>query len=681
MCAGEAGVKVADIFSGAGRGTAQGALLGLFTGTLDIAFLLAALAFGGRTEDRYVVDLVRGLALYALVGAIFGAGSSLLLARLERAQRAGLVAGFWVYLAVVAARSVHGATLFGASGVSAPGASFHLATALLAATVALTVRKRAASPWASSLFRAATVVTAVFVAVVVGAVRQSFELPAFVAREVASIDATRGKVADSPPTPPDLLLLTIDTLRADRIGAYGSNAGLTPGLDRLAREGIVFENTIAQSSWTRPSFGSIFTSRYPSDHEATWRRMNDAEGKRTSIYNRPLRSDLATLAELLQGAGYTTVAINTNVQTSMTFGFDRGFDHFIDVSRPLSMMTSSLLCRWPLLGLETACERASSVLVEYPYVPADEVERIAAAATARLEAGTEPFFLWVHLMDPHVPYDPRDGSGKTVGYAEIERALARPDGANAARALVEPAYAGAVTFADEHARRIIERIDAASGRAPAVVLVTSDHGEEVLERWRPKNERGPGLELYHRGYGHGHTMYEEVLRVPLILRLPRGKDAGRRVETPVMHVDIAPTLLALAGVTSDLPRFAPAGRDIVPLVEKPESAAGSTSEAVRVIRSEATLYGAEVKQIREGSDKIIERAADDAEERYDLARDPGETHDLASDAPPRFGALARVLDDWLASLPPEPAAPLPGSDITSGDADLGKQLEALGYIE
>jgi hypothetical protein len=437
------------MLSGASRGAGEGALLGLFTGSLDVAFLLAALAFGGRTEDRYVVDLVRSLTLYALVGASFGAGASLLLVRLARAQRAGLVAGSWVYLAVVAARSVHGTTLFGApppgAAGSAPGASFYLATLVLAVAIALTIRTRAASPWASSLFRAATVVTAVVVAAIVGAVRQGFELPAFVAREVASIDATRGSAAESPT---DLLLLTIDTLRADRIGAYGSNAGLTPGLDRLAREGIVFENTIAQSSWTRPSFGSIFTSRYPSDHEATWRRMNDAEGKRTSIYNRPLRSDLATLAELLDGAGYTTVAINTNVQTSMTFGFDRGFDHFIDVSRPLSTLTSSLLCRWPLLGLESACERASSVLVEYPYLPADEVERIAAAVTARLEAGTGPFFLWVHLMDPHVPYDPHDGSGKTVGYAEIERALALPDGANAARALVEPAYAGAVAFAD-----------------------------------------------------------------------------------------------------------------------------------------------------------------------------------------------------------------------------------------
>lgn len=676
-------MRAEDIRSGLGRGAAEGALLGLFTGALDVAFLIAALAFGGRTEDRFVVDLVRALALYTLVGAGFGtilaAASSLPFARLQRAQRTGILAGLWIFLAVVAARTVHGTTLLGGSETAAPNVSFYVATAVLAAAVALTIRKRAAGPWGASLFRATTVITAIFVAGIVGAVRQSFELHAFVAREVAAIDATRENAAAS--TRPDLLLLTIDTLRADRIGAYGSDAGLTPGLDRLAGEGIVFENAIAQSSWTRPSFGSIFTSRYPSDHEATWRRMNDAEGKRTSIYNRPLRADLPTLAELLDGAGYITVAINTNVQTSMTFGFHRGFDHFIDVSRPLSMLTSSMLCRWPLLRLEAACARISSVAVEYPYLLGDEIERIAAAATARLETAAAPFFLWVHLMDPHVPYDPHDGSGKTVGYAEIERALAQPGGANTARALVEPAYAGAVGFADEQARRIVERVDAAPERPRAVVLVTSDHGEEVLERWRPRDERGTGLDLYYRGYGHGHTMYEEVLRVPLILRLPGEKHAGSRVQVPVMHVDIAPTLLALAGVKPDAARFAPAGRDLVAFVDNADGEAERNTGAERAIRSEATLYGAEVKQLRQGSDKIIERAADSAKERYDLAADPGETRDLSSDAPPRFRALARVLDDWLASLPPEPVVSDPASDVTRGDADLGKQLEALGYIE
>lgn len=695
-------MRAEDIQSSIGRGAAQGALLGLFTGALDVAFLVAALAFGGRTEDRFVVDLVRALALYTLVGAgfgtilgaILGAASGLPFPRLERSQRAGLVAGLWVFLAVVAARTVHGTSLLGTSESAAPNASFYVATAVLASAVALTVRNRAAGPWAGSLFRATTVVTAIFVAGIVGAVRQSFELPAFVAREVAAIDATRENAAASAPArpprsgqeaapsaKPDLLLLTIDTLRADRIGAYGSDAGLTPGLDRLAGEGILFENAIAQSSWTRPSFGAIFTSRYPSDHEANWRRMNDAEGKRTSIYNRPLRADLPTLAELLDGAGYTTVAINTNVQTSMTFGFQRGFDHFIDVSRPLSMLTSSMLCRWPPLRLEAACARISSVAVEYPYLLGDEIERIASAATARLEAGTSPFFLWVHLMDPHVPYDPHDGSGNTVGYDEIQRALAKPDGAKAARALVEPAYAGAVGFADEQARLIVERVDAAQGRARAVVLVTSDHGEEILERWRPNDERGPGLDLYYRGYGHGHTMYEEVLRVPLILRLPDGRHAGSRVRAPVTHVDIAPTLLTLAGVTTDASRFAPAGQDLVALVESPDGGAAGKITAGRGIRSEATLYGAEVKQLRQGSDKIIERTADSVRERYDLAEDPGETRDLSSDAPPRFRALERVLSDWLASLPPEPVAPDPTSDVTRGDVDLGKRLEALGYME
>jgi arylsulfatase A-like enzyme len=170
-------------------------------------------------------------------------------------------------------------------------------------------------------------------------------------------------------------------------------------------------------------------------------------------------------------------------------------------------------------------------------------------------------------------------------------------------------------------------------------------------------------------------MYEELLRVPLLLRLPDRRGAGTRSNVPAMHVDIAPTLLAAAGIRLDADRFAPEGRDLLALLQVPDEAAR------RVVRSEATLYGAEVKQIREGSRKIITRSADGAEERYDLESDPGEARELGGDAALRFGALERVLDVWLASIPPEPTAPGRDTDVVKGDAQLGEQLEALGYIE
>ena len=276
--------------------------------------------------------------------------AGLLLAPLAPPRRAGALVGLWIYAAAIAARTVQGPALLGAAAGSSPPLSFHLAAAVLAAAFAHTIAKRSAGPWARSLVRGVTVLAAFAIAAVIGAARARFELPALVAREIAAIPTISGPAgtggeADAARRP-NILLLTIDTLRADRLGAYGSSAGLTPALDKLAAESIVFENALAQSSWTRPSFGSIFTSRYPSAHEATWRRMRDPAGKRISIYNRALRPELPTLAALLDAGGYLTVAINTNVQTSMTFGFDRGFDHFIDVSRPLSVLTASVACRF-----------------------------------------------------------------------------------------------------------------------------------------------------------------------------------------------------------------------------------------------------------------------------------------------------------------------------------------------
>ena len=664
-------MKAAEVVGRIGRGARLGALLGLLTGALDIAFLMSAVLYGGRVEDRYVVDLARALILYTLIGAFYGAALSMPLSLLVLPRRAPTLVAVWLYLVAVAARTVHGPTFLGAAGAEAPGIGFHLTVAALALSAAhLVGRRAAAGAFGTMLWRSSVVISVVAVAVVVGVVRKSLDLSALVAREVAAILPA---ASDAGPERPNILLVTIDTLRADRLGAYGSTAGLTPALDKLAADGIVFENAIAQSSWTRPSFGSIFTSRYPSDHQATWRRLRDPSGKRISIYNRPLRAGLPTLAGLLDAAGYLTVAINTNVQTSTTFGFDRGFDHFVDLSRSLSVLTASIACRWPPLVLAGRCAAASSVSSEYPYLSADEIEPIFSAVVDRTERSREPTFLWVHLMDPHVPYRSHDGSGTSVGYADIERALAGPDGRERAKALVESAYSGAIRFTDASFARMLERID--RGGSNTVVVLTSDHGEEILERWRSENERGPGLELYYRGYGHGHTMYDELLRVPLIVRLSGKKSAGTRAKVPAMHVDIAPTLLAIAGLEARPAGFEPAGRDLLAI------AGAQGDPAQRVVRSEGTLYGAEVKQIREGRRKIIKRYADGNEERYDLENDPRELKELGRAGGPSFAPLARVLDQWLASVPAEPEAPGRAEDVAAGDADLTKQLEALGYVE
>jgi arylsulfatase A-like enzyme len=672
---------------GMARHVAIGVLLSAATACIEILFNSSPIALGAATDGRYAVDIGRTLLLYVAIGALYGAtvGYVFRLVGLVRPRAAlagpayaGSVAA-WVYIAVVAVRVVHGPNLLGPAA-GPPTLGFHASAAVLATSVGYVVAKRHAqfSGLSVRARRRSAFIVAVIIAAAGGgmlSIRAKLGLDALVEREVSRIPVSASSVTEATHRT-SLLLLTIDTLRADRIGAYGYLNARTPALDRLAREGVLFERAIAQSSWTRPSFGTLFTSRYPSDHQASWRLLENAPGARRSLYNRPLRSDLPTVAEILDTGGYLTIGINTNVQTSRPFGFDHGFEHYIDVSRPFSMLTSSIACRAPGLGLSELCNRLSAVSADYPYLAGDRVLAIFHRVADRLDGGQRPFFLWLHLMDPHVPYRAHDGSGASMGYDDIERLLAGEDGAAGAARAAGQMYDAAVAFADRCVGEVLARIEGSESLARTAVLVTSDHGEELVERWRTASERPEALRYYYRGYGHGHTMYEELLRVPLILRLPDRRDAGLRVASPVGHIDVTPTLLALAGVTPWNPRYRPEGKELVSTVR-------SGGDTERFMRSEATLYGNEVKALAAGRKKLVVRFADDRRERYDLAKDPGERADIEDSGRTGFAELERDLDGWLESVPP-------AADLASGehagapsieDAELRRQLEALGYVQ
>lgn len=655
--------------------------LGVATAALDIVFSLAGLAVAATVDGRYAVDVARTLALYSALGAGFGAAWWILWAALLRpspslgAATPAALAASWVLGSLVALRRVHGTTFLGTPDPAGP--AFYAAAAILAAAVADIVWRRTIAADAAGR-RHGIVFCALLIATATAAIfatRHHLALDQLLARRIEAISAS--DLPTGARVRPDVLLATIDTLRADRLGVYGHAEAATPALDRLGAEGVVFERAIAQSSWTRPSFGTLFTSRYPSDHEASWRLLSNAPGARRSLYNRPLRSDLPTLAELLDAAGYLTVAINTNIQTSKPFGFDHGFDVFLDVSRPLSALTASLPCRYEPLALGRLCRRFSVVSAEYPYLTAERVYAIFERLAPKLEAVSAPYFLWIHWMDPHVPYRAHDGTGAKLGYDEIE-AMLRDDGsAVRAGAEIERYYDRAISYVDGYVGMAIDRLSRTARRSAPLVLVTSDHGEEIVERWRPAESRPSGLGYYHRGYGHGHTLYDELLRVPLIVRFPDGAGAGTRVEEPVAHVDVMPTLLAAAGVAPTHARYRPEGIDL-------REALGGNHASLRTLRSEQTLYGAEVKQITRGSSKVLERSADGVRERYDLGADPGERAPIAEALSEEFTELEQALEGWIASVPPEPASDADEDEATrtiEADNALRRQLEALGYVQ
>ncbi len=481
-----------------------------------------------------------------------------------------------------------------------------------------------------------------------------------------------------PPAPraqkPPVLLIVVDTLRADHLGAYGYDLDITPNLDRLAAKSFVYTQAMSGSSWTLPSFASILTGLEPEHHGAG---INDGDRNLGS----GLSEDSRTFAGYLRRAGYTTGAIVTNAWLKSLFGLDRGFDYYDD-SLGLGHMPLALQ---PLdeLGLELLSERA--------YTPA---ERQADKAIAYVRSqGRSSWLLMVHFMDPHGPYTPpeRHLRGLPNDYADP----------------VERFYDAEIRYADEQIGRLL-----ASVPDNAWVIVTSDHGEEFGDH--PDAYAGQPVPPNTR---HGHTLYEELVRVPLIVFKPRNLRPGL-VDRPVRTTDILPTLLEVAGVKArsaldGLPLFEPLGQPVRRVLcekEAPPSTCGGTAAAERpecidpcprAVRdlyealdhpvgtpvsawpsvAEALRYGQERKALRLGSWKLIH--GPDRDELYNLSDDPSETNDLLSQPaeatfgrlPPveRAHRLGRFLDADVA-----PAVPVVTPTL---DSETQRQLRELGYIE
>lgn len=378
---------------------------------------------------------------------------------------------------------------------------------------------------------------------------------------------------------PDILLITIDTLRADRVGR-----GLTPSIDALAARGVRFANARATAPLTLPSHVSIMTGLLPVTHGV---RQNGAV----------LRPAQATLADTLKAAGYRTAAFVGAFVLDRRFGLAGGFDRYDDRVR-----------RDPDASDRLEAERPGSEVVD--------------AALAWMQSSSSPFFLWVHLYDPHVPYEP------PADY------LARVRG---------NAYDGEVAYADAQVGRISAAIAARGTDPSTLIIVAGDHGEGLGE---------------HDERTHGMLAYDSTLRVPLIVAGPGAAGKGTAIAAPVSLVDVAPTVLRVAGLTPsagirgvDLLTGATADRDVYAETQYPRSAGWHALAALAgerwklVLSSEAELY--------------------------DVANDPGERTNVASDHPGIVDGMTsrlRQIESTAAAAP----APV--------DADVAERLRALGYV-
>ena len=301
--------------------------------------------------------------------------------------------------------------------------------------------------------------------------------------------------------PPSMVFIVVDTLRADHLGSYGYKRPVSPNLDALSADAAVFENAFAAASWTLPSFASMFTGLYPSQHDAG-RPYQDHRGEQFSV----MRADARVFTEVLQERGYTTGAIVNAPFLHEGFGFSRGFD-------------------------------------DYDWAPASdsEVRRADVTVDSALawldEHRDEQFFLFVHMFDLHRHYDAppphrgrftsdfEDTYGATLATLE-SRDLAED---NLDWDFIKAAYDEEIAFVDDELGRLFEGMRERGVMDAATVLLTSDHGEGFNE---------------HGSSGHGHTLYNEMLRVPLMVWSPEVEPG--RYDNPVSLVDLEPTILEIA---------------------------------------------------------------------------------------------------------------------------------------
>lgn len=449
---------------------------------------------------------------------------------------------------------------------------------------------------------------------------------------------------------PNVILVVIDTLRADHLGCFGYERATSPRIDRAAAEGVLFTRAISQASWTTPATASLLTAQFPSTHGAN----GDKRG---------LPEEAVLLSEVLHDAGYATAGFSANPHVSAGYGFVQGWDQFwlVPVVRGLrlTVLFSALQRLNRLVDPDAGLMAALMRRVTRTRNATRDVRLNTAIASWLDGRPPEPFFLYAHYMSAHRPFDPpapydraftTGAAGPTDYPPEVtpfEPGRPLPE---AARRELVARYDGAVLHADHVVGELLDMLAARGLLDRALLVLTADHGEEFYD---------------HEAWGHGQSLYQELLHVPLVLRQPGRLPAGRRVSDVVMTVDVMPTILELAGVPvpSGL-----AGRSLRPLLEEPDDAWRDEAYA------ELLYPRADAQALIRGDRKVIDVHTSTASwtEHYDLAHDPGEHDDLgAGNATPD---LARLHDlqaaAEAAALRPSPARP-----------GWEEPLRALGYLE
>ncbi len=435
------------------------------------------------------------------------------------------------------------------------------------------------------------------------------------------------------PARPNVVVVTLDTVRADHCSVYGYSRPTTPGLEALAREGTTFEAAYAPMATTAPSHATMFTGLHPRTHGVLKNGL-------------VLAATVPTLAEVMRGAGYETAAFVSSYVLNTRFGLARGFERHDDDFTGANASFKSPV--WEGMTVEGTFDRRADE------VTSKVVTWLAARAAEKPEAGAspppKPLFLWVHYFDPHDPYEPPEPY-------RTRFAPDRPDADALARDLA--AYDGEIAFTDAELTRLVAVLDRVLGARDTLLIVVGDHGEGLMD---------------HGHMHHGLMLFEEAVRVPWIARFGGHVRSGARVTTPVGLVDLMPTVLALAGVAT-VPAIqgvslAPALTQGAPVPERPvvmERRLYKTSPVDGFAVSGPKLA------LRLGTWKYVEAPDEGTRQLFDLASDPHERVDRAPAESGRVDELAKRLEAWRA------ATPIGEATLPALPSEEEQRLRALGY--
>lgn len=413
-----------------------------------------------------------------------------------------------------------------------------------------------------------------------------------------------------------MVFVLVDTVRADFLTIHDESRPTSPHLAAFAEQSVVFENHMSQASCTYPSMNSLFTSRFPSSF------LNQPEGSFS------IPAELPTLAEVLSQNGYATFAVsaspivrNTPSAENPWGGFAAGFDAFDE------------RCLWR------------------------DADCVNEGALHRLETAAEPFFLYLHYMDPHAPYSPPPSFERRFAqnYQGRKEFIAQGHPGPIAQLLrgeIDPfplfdediehlrdLYADEIAYFDSKFQELVEALRRLDLLERSIVVVASDHGEEFLE---------------HQLIGHCNASFDTLTWTPLVLRLPGGEHAGRR-HSVTQNLDLFPTILDLLGIAWK--ELGLRGTSLRPVIERDQR-----------VQDHAFALGGRDQAVRTRRFKLIFDFETESHRLYDLERDPGETTDASEDHPEVLEELGRALDDRM--------------DVRGRDGlSIEKRLRALGYLE